>query len=97
MLIENLPPLFVGDKFSKRMVSAVFESADWIWYILEGQKDETGYLFFGYVTGIHYEFRYFHEIEILSLGGVRRPVYPSDVDIINNLWQQEQIRKEQSL
>src|SRR5262249_55177107 len=68
-LRKKLPPLYSQEGESNPLIRAKFflPGTGWTWYVIEGQKQEDDFLFFGFVVGLESEFGYFSLSELESL------------------------------
>ena len=64
-------PLYSGDSNTVSPVLVKFFTpwSNWTWYVLEGTKDEEGWLFFGLVDGHEKELGYFRLSELEEVAG----------------------------
>ncbi|MFT3746138.1 MAG: DUF2958 domain-containing protein [Pyrinomonadaceae bacterium] len=73
-LRAELPALYSQDGNRDPMVYAkfFFPAGAWTWFVTEGQPENGGFLFFGYVIGQEEEWGYFSlsELQGISLHGV---------------------------
>lgn len=65
-VLEKFPLYSQEDKGEDALVAVKFFSpyTGWTWYVLEAEKREDDYLFFGYVQGIESEYGYFSLSEL---------------------------------
>src|ERR1700682_2376225 len=67
-LRSHLPPLYSQEAEESPMVWARFflPGTGWTWYVTEGQEQDGGFMFFGFVVGLESEFGYFLLSELES-------------------------------
>lgn len=72
-IIKKLPPLYSNeDKYPKDIpIIAKFFTpwSNWTWYVIEGEKQDSDYVFFGLVEGFEKELGYFTLSELESVTG----------------------------
>jgi hypothetical protein len=68
---ENLPKLYEqeGTDDPVAHLKFFFPSADWTWFVTEGQMEGDDFIFFGYVIGMTREWGYFslRELEEINV------------------------------
>ena len=70
----RLPRLYSQEKSGEQAIVQVkffgiLSLGHWTWYVLEGEPEDTDYVFFGFVSGIADEFGSFRLSELQSLCG----------------------------
>jgi hypothetical protein len=71
VLKSRLPPLLSQEAADEPIVFAkyVLPGTDWAWYVTEGEEEDSDFLFFGFVRGVHDEFGHFRLAELSALRG----------------------------
>jgi len=70
---KNLPKLYSQENVKNPMVVAKFfhPFSNWTWYVIEGEKRDNDFLFFGLVDGHEAELGYF---TLSQLQSIKRPI-----------------------
>jgi hypothetical protein len=68
-LLARLPPLYSQEAEADPVVYAKFfmPGTGWTWYVTEGSRQDSDFLFFGFVVGFESEFGYFLLSELESV------------------------------
>lgn len=82
-LLKELPVLYSQEKISneKKMVHAkfFFPMGSWTWFVMEGERKDGDFIFFGYIIGLVERFGYFtlSDLKSISISGltIERDLY----------------------
>ena len=73
---KKIPPMDSVDSENPKIADKFFDPfSSWTWYVIEGEKQENDWLFFGYVKGFENELGYFRLNELQSVGRIERDLY----------------------
>ena len=73
---KKIPPMDSVNSDNPKIVVMFFDPiSSWTWYVIEGEKQENDWLFFGYVKGFENELGYFGLNELQSVGRIERDLY----------------------
>lgn len=73
---KKIPPMDSVDSDNPKIAVKFFDPfSSWTWYVIEGEKQENDWLFFGYVKGFENELGYFRLNELQSVGRIERDLY----------------------
>ncbi|MGH9428011.1 MAG: DUF2958 domain-containing protein [Terriglobia bacterium] len=94
-LRAQLPTLYAQDNTDNPIVYAKFFTPDssWTWYVMEGQQEEDGFLFFGYVNGHCLEAGYFMLSQLESVRGPMKLPIERDLHFKPGPWSEVKKRE----